>query len=89
MKPAKKQASETAKVIAANLRAWRTGHRLTFRRAAEMYGTDASWIVRVESGKHDIGVATLEKLARVTGMSVAELVSHRPIPGHVIDQQQG
>lgn len=79
----------TAATVARNLKLWRAAHGVDQRRLAQLYGASQTRISFIEDGKLELRSSTLDRLAKATGMTVAELVSHRPIPGHVIDQPQG
>lgn len=77
--------SATAKTVARNLRIWRAANNVNQKELARRNKVKQSRIAQIEAGTCELRTSTLDALAEATGMTVADLVTTREMPGHVID----
>lgn len=76
---------DTRLVIGWNLKRLRVEQKITQERLALDASIDRAYVGRVERGKENVTVSTLEALAKVLGVSVGQLFIEpdklRPVPG--------
>jgi transcriptional regulator with XRE-family HTH domain len=63
--------------IASRLRVLRQRHELTQEQMATLLGTDVKWYQRIEWSAKDVRASTIERLARVFGISPLEFLAER------------
>jgi transcriptional regulator with XRE-family HTH domain len=63
------------KFLANRLKELRRRHELTQEQVATLLGTDLRWYQRIEAAEKDIRATTLDRLARVFGVSAMALLS--------------
>jgi transcriptional regulator with XRE-family HTH domain len=61
-------------VMARRLREYRDKRRLTQRELARKAGLSRGYLARLEIGRQDPTLSTLEKLARALGVKIASLI---------------
>lgn len=66
--------SALARQLATNLRAWRDGRGMSQERLGELLGKHRTYIGRIESGKENLTLAAVERLAAQLGLHPLDLL---------------
>lgn len=73
-----KSAEQEAKKIGQRIKQLRKKRRLKTKEVAARAGLSPQSLSRIESGKHDLGFATLRKILTVMGYGLADLAEEEP-----------
>ena len=66
--------SESSKKLAENMRKIRTRKKMSQGDICRELGLDRAYISNVENGKQNLTISTMEKVAKVLGVSVDQLL---------------
>lgn len=75
----RKPSSSLTATLAANIRAYRVANALSQEELADMCGLHRTYVGSVERGERNVTLSTLEMLASVVGVPVAQLLSGKTL----------
>jgi transcriptional regulator with XRE-family HTH domain len=76
-KSLRKPSSNLARILAANIREYRSTHALSQEALADKCNLHRTYIGSVERGERNVTLSTLEVIAQALGVTVSDLLNER------------